>query len=64
MKLPFTIEDHYGTEVAVVSFMASPGPVVDLDFTDFEGIDGSLRFEPEDALKLAEAIKAAAEARL
>lgn len=66
MKLPFTIEDYYGTKVEVEPLMASPGPVVDIDLQRLlhVGDDGSsfLRFELEDALKLAEAIKAAVEA--
>lgn len=61
MKLPFTIEDFYGCKITVEPLMASPGPVVDLEFNDDS--DDFVRLEPEQALKLAEAIKAAAEAR-
>lgn len=61
----FTIEDYYGTEITVEPLMGSVGPVVDIDLhSDMEGAENDLwvRFELGDALKLAEAIKAAVEA--
>lgn len=58
------IEDYYGTSVYAEPVMASPGPMVDVEWQPKTGPDGKaidwLRLTPEDALKLAEQLTEAA----